>query len=247
MVDTQKSVISEEEKKNPDQEVKQEKIQAENKESPLETQEQIHWRKFREEREKERKQRIVLEEETKRKSEEVTALKQAMEAILSKPAPSTNDLQGIDLSDEERIKNQVRSEVEAVLASRDRELERQRQEREAKELPQKLNQTYSDFNEVCSTENLDYLEFHYPEIADAFKNQSDSFNKWANIYKAVKRFIPNSKDAKKEKAAAERNLNKPQSMNAVGMASTGDVAPHKLDDQRRADNWARMQRIMKGL
>ncbi len=247
MSDSLTSNVSEPDKKQPEQEVKQDQKTQENKEVQSETPEQIDWRKFRQEREKERKQRIALEEETRRKSEEVAALKQAMEAILAKPVPSSNQPTDEELTDDERIQKQVNAAVSAALAEKEKEYERQRQEREAKEFPQKLTQTYSDFNEVCSTENLDYLEFHYPEVAEAFKNQPDSFNKWANIYKAVKRFIPNSKNGVKEKAVADKNLNKPQSMSAPGMAATGDMAPHKFDDQRKADNWARMQRVMKGL
>jgi hypothetical protein len=62
----------------------------------------------------------------------------------------------------------------------------------------------------------------------------------------LKRFIPNT-NAGKEAAKADKNLSKPQSMSVPGMSATGDTAPVKFDDQRRADNWARMQRVMKGI
>lgn len=239
--------MPEAEKKLPETEVKTEAPKAETAAPSAEAQNEINWKKFREQREKERKERVALEEETRKKSEEINALRQAVESLVSKPAPVVQpDGMGYELTDEERIKQQVKAEVDAVLAARDRESEKQRAEREAREMPQKLVSTFSDFNEVCTTENLDYLEYHYPEIADSFKNQSESFQKWANIYKAVKRFIPNAKTGNEAKIA-QRNMEKPQSMAVKGLTPHSDTAPVKLDDQRRADNWSRMQRIMKGI
>lgn len=216
-----------------------------NNDASQENNNERNWKLFREQREKERKEKIALEQEAQRKSQEIEALKAAMESLLEKPkAPVTDGYQ--DLSEEDRIQKQIQDAVVAALSERDRKAEEHRRQQEAKELPMRLTQTYSDFNKVCTDDNLDYLEYHYPEVASAFKHMPDSFDKWAGIYKAVKRFIPNP-DSKKDADRATKNLSKPQSMSIPGMAATGDTAPHKLDDKRRADNWARMQRVMKGL
>lgn len=248
----EKQVIAEPEKnEKPKENIAENVGKPQESESPKETQDQINWKLFRDQREKERKEKLALEQEAIRKSEEIAALKASLEAVLTQQrgpvSDSSNQISDEDLSEEERIQKQVNAAVEAALKQKEQREAKERAEREIKETPRRLEQSFPDFNQVCTTENLDYFEYHYPEVAAAFKGQPDSFDKWANIYKSLKRFIPNSSTAYKEAVKAEKNLSKPQSISVPGMAVTGDTAPHKLDDQRRADNWARMQRIMKGV
>jgi len=212
--------------------------------APEESQEQINWRKFRQEREKERKAKEESDRRAEAKEAEANALKAAMEALLNKqstPHPHPN-LDDIEETEEQRIDRRVHQALEKDRQRQDKE----RNEREVKELPQKLASTFSDFNQVCTQDNLDYLEFHYPEVARRFKNAPESFETWADFYKVIKRFVPNT-DSRKDQAKMEKNLMKPQSMSGAGMTQTGDQAPAKnLDEKRRSDNWARMQRVMKG-
>lgn len=204
-----------------------------------ESQEQINWKKFREARERERKEKEIAEKELAKKAEEVAALKAAMEAIVSKPEPMQRE-EG-DESEEEKIKRHVRE----ALADQARKDNEEKAKKEVEELPKHLAQAYGDFDQVCNTENLDYLEFHYPEVATAYKKMPDNFEKWSSIYKAVKRFVPNS-NSKEIQQKLDRNLMKPQSMSSGVVNQAKDVPPLVLDDQRRADNWQRMQRIIKG-
>jgi len=207
-----------------------------------ETQENINWKRFREQREIERKEKEATERKFKEKEAEAIALKNAMEAILNKqPVQQQSQQYQEDETEDERIQKKV----DAALAARDRAFEQQRAENEKASIPQKLSSTYNDFNQVCSQENIDYLEYHYPEVAAAFEGQAESFQKWQGVYKAVKRFVPNTnsgKDAKK----AEQNFNKPQSMAVPGATQTGDTAPMMLDEKRKVDNYARMMKVMKG-
>ncbi len=122
-------------------------------------------------------------------------------------------------------------------------MEEQRK-KEVQELPSRLNSMYTDFSQVCSQDNLDYLEFHHPEIAKALSYMPDSLDKWATVYKTVKKFIPNT-ETKKEERRMEKNSLKPKSMSA-GLSNTGDQAPVYLDDAKRAANWDRMQKTMRG-
>lgn len=212
-----------------------------------ETQEQINWKKFREAREVERKQREAAEKKAAEKEAEAIALKAAMDALLTKTTPHyqpnqyQNNNESVELSDDERIQQRV----DAAFAKREQAEAEARSKREQAEFPQRLTSTYNDFNQVCSPDNLDYLEYHYPEVAAAFKHAPDGYDKWSNIYKAVKRFVPNT-DSKKESNKAEKNFNKPQAMSIAGKTQVGDTAPQTMDDKRRSDNWARMQRVMKG-
>lgn len=217
-------------------------IKEEQSAAPVETQEQINWKKYREQREIERKEKDAAQKRANEKEAEAAALKAAMDALLNKPSPQQGGYQNEeDLSEDEKIQRKV----DAALAARDRSYEEQRRQKEMAEFPQRLNSTYSDFNQVCTTENLDYLEYHYPEIASAFKHMPDGYEKWSSVYKAVKRFV--NPDSKKDQSRAEKNMSKPQSMASPGVTQTSDSAPKMLDDKKRSDNWQRMQRVMKGL
>ena len=210
---------------------------------PLEeTQEQINWKKFRETREKERKEKEAADKRAAEKEAEAAALKSAMEALLNKSQP-----QGQSYSEqtEETEEQRIERKVQESLLRNEQKREEERRKRDVAELPQKLQSTFSDFNQVCSQENLDYLQYHYPEVAAGFKHAPDTFETWANIYKAMKRFVPNP-DSKKDQARIEKNLAKPQSMSVPGSTQTGDHAPMDLSEKRRQDNWQRMQRVMKG-
>lgn len=200
-----------------------------------------NWKNFRAEREAERKQ---LEQERKQRQErekEAAALKAALEAALSKPEPKqSQETPYEELSEQERIRKEVDDAVEARL----RKIEEARQIEEQAKLPLNLKKAYSDFDQVCSTENLDYLEFHYPEVAGAYKYMPDGFDKWSSIYKAVKRFIPNV-DGKKEAARVDRNLQKPQSASSLTQAGHPMPPSNDLTEERRKANWERMSRVMK--
>jgi hypothetical protein len=211
-----------------------------------ETPEQINWKKFREKREEERKiaeKRIAEEKERAEKATaEAKALKDAIDAIISREGDNVQEISpGNNGDDSERISQLVGKELERV----DREREQKRIQQEAKEWPQRLVREIPDFDRVCTTENLDYLEYHHPEIAEAFKEAPDGYNKWKNVYSVLKKMIPNPSSDKDEKRM-ERNLAKPRSISTPGLPSTGDMAPHLLDDSRKKANWQRMQQVMRG-
>lgn len=207
-----------------------------------ETQEQINWRKFREGREKDRKDKLAAEKRASDKEGEVAALKAAMEAIVNKPESNDRQInQFSEETDDQRIKRLISETIEEQR----RKDQIEQQKKEQTEFPQKLAKDFKDFDKVCTEENLDYLEYHYPEVAAPFRKLPDSYEKWADVYNAVKRFVPNL-DSKKGQAKAEKNFMKPQAMSIAGKTPTGDSAPQMLDDKRKADNWARMQRTMRG-
>lgn len=207
------------------------------------TQEQINWRKFREVRDQERKAAQEQEKIAIQKTAEAEALKAAMEALLNKPNPTQQQqyISPQDMTEEQRID----AAVDARFKQRTAQEQQERMRRDQEEAPIRLKREYRDYDQVCSQDNLDYVQYHYPEVANAFNGRPDGYEKWVDIYKAVKRFVPNG-DSTKDAAKAERNFQKPQSMAVPGATPTGDSAPQNLDAKRRADNWARMQRVMKG-
>lgn len=206
-----------------------------------ETPQSIDWRKWKEARKVERQQKEAAEKTAVEEKARGDALKAALEALVNKPQASDQG-QTEDTED-----SRIQKKIDAALANERKRVEDERRQREQAEFPQKLAQAYPDFDNVCSSDNLDYLEYHYPEVASGFKHAPDSFDKWSNIYKAVKRFIPNNVTDKQQQKKAEKNGSKPQSMAIAGVAQTGDTAPMMLNEQRKADNWQRMQKRMKGI
>lgn len=208
---------------------------------PTETIEQLNWKRFRQEREEERKAKAAAEELARKKHEENLALQQALAAAVSKPSRVVPD-EPQDLDEDQKIE----LKVQEALRKRELQWEKERAEKEQQELPQRLVANFKDFNQVCTTENLDYLEYHYPEVAGPYKHMPDGYQKWEGIYKALKRFIP-VKESNKEGQRAEANLSKPGALSKPGMTQTGDHAPVMMDDAKRAANWARMQKVIKGI
>jgi hypothetical protein len=98
-------------------------------------------------------------------------------------------------------------------------------------------------------DNHDYLDFHFPELSRPLQRLPEGFDKWHDIYYAVKKFMPNSQNAKKDAVRAEVNSNKPKSISSSQMTPSGEKSSLSMNDieTRRAENWARMQKTMKGL
>jgi len=213
------------------------------------TEEDPNWRAFREARKKDRAEKEAAERRAAEKEAEAAALKAAMEAAFARESKSVHhraDTENREYAFEEESEDErIEKKVQAVLAARERAAEEARARREYEEYPQRLNQTYSDFTQTVSSENLDYLEYHYPEVANPLKKLPDGFDKWADIYKAVKKFVPNSLTAKKEAARADSNFNKPKSMSSAHLTQPGETAGgNRLTEERKAENWARMKKLL---
>ena len=217
-----------------------------------EQQEDPNWRAFREARKKDRIEKEAAEKRAYEKEAEANALKAAMEAAFSKSGMNQSGGMSQQYSgyneEGETEDERIEKKVQAALAAREASYERERAQREQQEYPQRLQQTYPDFNSIVSTDNLDYLEYHYPEITGPLKRLPDDYHKWADIYRAVKKFVPNSSTAKKESAKADANFAKPKSMSSTGITQSGEAMSNaRLTDEKRAANWERMQRTLKGL
>ncbi len=198
---------------------------------------QANWKAFRDQREAERKARQDAERIAIQKAEEAAALRAALESMTNKPVEQQQSEETEDM----RIERRVRE----IIAEREVLYEKEQIAREQKEYPEKLRTIYSDFNKVCSAENLDYLEYHYPEISTPFKHMPDGFEKWAAIYKTVKKLIPNV-DSKSDAQKADKNLQKPGSLSGMANAQGGNAMPSaRLDEQRKAANWERMQKLIR--
>ncbi len=216
-----------------------------NKEEIALTDKDINWKKFKEAREQERKQAEEISKRAAQKEAEAEALKAALDAVLNKNQPHQHQSNGYE--EEETEDQRIEKKVNQLLAHREAQAEQKRKQEEQATLPDKLKTVHKDFEHVCTTSNLDYLEYHHPELARSLGSRPDSFEKWNDIYNAVKRYIPNT-ETKREQARAESNFNKPQSLSSPGVTQGGNAMPGaRLDEARKAENWARMQKSLKGL
>lgn len=232
----------------PNTEVKNDQIQTEviNSNTPASaipdiTQDE-NWQKVREQRKVERKAREDAEARANQKAEEAAALKAALEALTNKPS---NNMFNTSYQEDDSEDAKLDKLVEAKLDRLEKQREQQRKEREMKEAPLKIREKYNDFDSICSPENMDYVDYHHPELTAPFRYMPDGYDKWEAMYKATKKLLPNQ-SAKKDAAKIEKNLGKPGSMSTVN-ALQQDNPSIKLSEQRKAENWARMEKSRKGL
>ncbi len=201
-----------------------------------------NWKTFRDEREKERKARIEAEKMAETKRAEAEALKAAMEALIAKPNQYQQEPQfHVEQSDEDLIEKKV----QAALEKERYRVQQEQKQKDVVELPKKLEQTYRDFNKVCNTENLDYLEYHYPEVAKAFQYMPDGFDKWSSVYQAVKRFVP--QDSKEDAKRIDHNQNRPKTSSPVMTDTKPQGSPWILTEERKKENWKRMMNERKSI
>lgn len=211
--------------------------------APVESDQEKNWKKFREARDLERKQAEEMSKRAAEKEAESAALRAALEAIVNKPQQQQNN----NYDEEETEDQRIEKKVNQLLAQREAQSEVKRREQEQFELPTKLKTVHRDFDNICSASNLDYLDYHHPELAKSLGKQPESFDKWNDIYNAIKRYVPNP-DSRKEQVKAEANFTKPQSISSPSISNPGHaVGSHILSEDRRAANWARMQKSMKGV
>lgn len=248
--ETNQAMNSSQEKVEENLEKKVDSVQT--KSEHAETQEDPNWRAFREARKKDRAAREEAERRASEKEAEVAALKAAMEVAFSKAAPTPQAYQqyyGMSEETEETEDQRIERKVLAAIAQKEAAAEKARIEREQQEYPARLQQMYPDFNQVISQENLDYLDYHYPEVSRPLQRFQDGFDKWSDIYRAVKKLVPNHSNAKKDAARAEANQMKPKSISSTGVTNPGEsIRPSWQDlEKRRADRWAEMQKIQKSI
>lgn len=231
----------------------QQKIESSSVETNVEDGGDPNWRAFREARKRDRAEKEAAERRALEKEKEVAALKAAMEAAFAKSSPAPQAYQnyyGMNPGYEEQEESEeqrIERKVGEIIAKKEEQYRREQEEYEKREYPNRLSKDFPDFRQVCSQENLDYLDFHFPELSRPLQRLPEGYDKWSDIYHAVKKFIPNHAGAKKEALRADINAARPKSMATAELTPSGTVRETTSQiEQRRAENWARMQRVMKG-
>jgi hypothetical protein len=224
-------------------------IQQNVEQSQQEKGEDPNWKAFREARKKDRIEKEEAQRKAMEKQAEIDALKAAMEAAFAKnqvPQPHSDGFagNGEEETEDERIEKKVKAEIER----RENERRQQQRQREEAEYPQRLRRDFPDFDQVIGSHNLDYLEYHYPEVVNPLKRLSDGYEKWSDVYKAIKKFVPNNSMEQKDLKKSEQNLAKPKSMSTTSITPSGQPEQgSRLSDERKSANWERMQKMLKGI
>lgn len=203
---------------------------------------QANWKVFREERERGRKELMDAQKIATQKQAEAEALKAAMEALIAKPQQYQQEPQFHVEQSEEDI---IEKKVQAALEKERYKVQQENKKQDAIDLPKKLEQTYRDFNKVCNTENLDYLEYHFPEVAKAFQYMPEGFDKWSSVYQAVKRFVP--QDSKEDSKRIDQNNLKPKTTAPLLTDTKPQGTPWVLTEERKKANWQRMMNDRKSI
>lgn len=207
-----------------------------------------NWRAFREARKKDRSEREAAEKRAAEKEAEAAALRSAMEAAFSKSSQNQNQAYNDQYVPDETEDERIEKKVQAAIEKREEETRINNLKREQQEYPQRLMRSFSDFNQVVAQENLDYLDYHYPEVSRPLQRLGDGFDKWSDIYHAVKKFVPNNSNAKKDALRADFNSQKPRSISSASITQPGEsISSIRLTEQKRAANWERMQKTLKGV
>lgn len=238
---------------------------AQGQEQSEESPEEINWRKFRAERKRDREEK---QEEARRRQEaerKADEMKQIVEAISGNQSTAMTSSEKKELIAELNLEDfntgkQVQDYIDARLRKKDEDIEakvqaalrqerekldKERKKQELEQLPSRVRADIADYDKVCNTDSFDYLEYHHPEIAKLYAQQPDSYEKWVGLYKTMKKLIPNT-SIQSDTRRMEENSNKPRSASTPGLTQTGDSTPYSLSAERKAQNWERMQRQMRG-
>lgn len=235
-------------------EVEQEDVQdrAEDNQGDSEENPDEGWRQFAENRAREREARQERERKEREKADELKKLQEILG--LNAPANETaaekkereqriESLKEIDLPTGQDVESFVYTIIDKVLNERDQKRQQERQQEEQRSYPQRLSRDYPDIKEVVSQENLDYLEYHYPEIAEMYGNMPDGYDKYSKLYSTMRKLIPQTNKTAAERA--KRNLSAPQATGGRSATPSRDARATGLSKEQKRANYERMLREMK--
>lgn len=195
-------------------------------------------RLFDAEKEKNRK----LEEDRSRREKELEDLKVAFQVMVEKKDSSSTFQDNEDTDHKKFVQDEIQRLFREEQSKKKQQEDAERTYRDTMAIKQEM----PDLLEVCSQENLAYLEYYNPEIAIPIGRMPDGLEKTKLAYQAIKKHV---KMAKKEKEKVEQNLSKPKSVHSsYSNETTSDKENSSgvLSDRRRNETWQKMQRLISG-
>jgi len=136
------------------------------------------------------------------------------------------------------------------LEKRIHDLESQLKAKDAESVEDRLRSKFSDYDEVVSTENVEYLQQHDPELVISIQRMSDDPYKQAMAaYKLLKKTDYHmNKASMEDKSKAESNSKKPVSVQSVrkqGALAEANRFSNGLTPELKKVLWKEMQQARK--
>lgn len=215
-----------------------------------EVREDPNWKVVRELRKKEKAEREAAEQRASEEKARADAMAKALEVALSKSTfNQSSPQQNYAAYPEEETEDQrLEKKLSAMMEKREAQWQRDRAEKEMQQLPSIMQQTYSDYFQVINEDNAAYLKYHDPDLYESIVHLPNTVDGCSKAYRLVKKHVPNATSAKRDEAKAEINFNKPKSMSSTSVTQGGEAGSSaRLTEEKRAQNWERMQKQLKGL
>lgn len=188
-----------------------------------------------------RKQLQERDEHLKERDQYIKSLKEQMDElkheVMSTKRPKEEEP---EISDDDFLtKKQALHFAEQIA---DKKYSERMAQYEQQNFKTRAQQTYKDFDEVVTPENLQRLESEMPEIASLIAESRDNYKMACGAYKAIKK-LQRESDPKKEieanKAALENNKKEPLAAAAVDRRPIAQAT--RLSDKDYQKLWEEMQ------
>ena len=224
--------------------VDQHDIQDKQEEQKKESDEDRNWKAFLEKRkeetkafEAEKEKNRQLEADRVRWEKEKEIMKEAFVAAVEKKEPAAFP---DDEDEEKRFNERFEKKFQERESTRIKKDQDERLQREMVEIKNQM----PDLVEVCSQDNIAYLEYYHPEIAIPLGKMPDGFEKTKLAYQAIKKHV---KMATKEKEKIEQNIAKPKSVHSNFSNETQkEESSGHMSDKRKDQVYQKMQRLISG-
>jgi hypothetical protein len=135
-------------------------------------------------------------------------------------------------------KRNTQKDIDAALAA-------ERQRRAQEELPERIKREHKDFDQVVSKENVEYLKATKPYLAQTLAATQDPYAQAMAAYDMIKTHCP-SAQVTQDKQRAEKNAQKPGTLDSAGPARTSDFDPKRINADTKAQLWKEMQAAARG-
>ena len=179
-----------------------------------------------------RKQLKERDDYIKTMRQEMDSLK---EEVLRQKAPKEEELDDDDFLTKKNAVRVAEQIADKKYAERMAEYEQQNFKRRARE-------TYKDFDEIVTPQNLQRLEEEMPEIASLIAASTDNYKMACGAYKAIKTLQKENdpqKEIERNKEAIEKNKKTPMAAAAVDRRPIAQAA--RLTDKDYQELWQETQ------
>lgn len=187
---------------------------------------EYNWAELRRQREKDR--------------EEMEALKTELNRLKKPETPEEEDY---GVNDDDLLEGKHLKELKRELKQLKTELQR----KEASTMEDRLQMKYPDYADVVSTENIEYLKKHEPELAQSISSMQDPYQQAVAAYKLLKK-VGKEPVVTPEQRKASENSQKPVSANAVTKNSAignAHLFENGLTKELKESLWKEMQAAKK--